>query len=95
MPDLDALPIFLPSDTVAQLLGFQSVQTFLDERPRLEDGEGFPPPVKFHQRPLRWRKEHVAHWLQRQAEDWIDAQGTLVVGQNPNIKLTVFEGGGR
>lgn len=60
-------PAFIPTPAVADLLGV-SPATLLRKRAELEDDLGFPPPVAFVQRPLRWRADLVRAWLDRQGQ---------------------------
>lgn len=58
-------PIFIATGDVAQLLGL-SDGGFLRQRPRLEDEAGFPEPMPFARRPLRWRRDQVLAWIEGQ-----------------------------
>lgn len=60
-------PDFIPTRDVAELLGV-SPMTLLRKRAELEEDHGFPPPVAFAQRPLRWRADLVRGWLDRQGQ---------------------------
>jgi predicted DNA-binding transcriptional regulator AlpA len=56
---------FITTDKVAHLLGMAPA-TFLDKRARLIRDHGFPQPMPFIQRPLRWRADRVLAWLEEQ-----------------------------
>ena len=58
--------LFLTAAEVAPLIGYASANAFLCARERLEEGEGFPPPIL--QRavvPFRWRRDEVIAWANR------------------------------
>lgn len=58
-------PDFIPARAVADLLGV-SPEHLLRKREVWAEDHGFPPPVAFIQRPLRWRADLVRAWLERQ-----------------------------
>lgn len=55
--------IFITAHDVADMLEFQSAAQFLTRRAALERDQGFPTPVVFCQRPLKWRRTDVQSWL--------------------------------
>lgn len=59
------LPVFITAARVAQLLDMASADAFLAQRPRLED-QGFPLPLPWSRRPLKWRADQVRAWIDRQ-----------------------------
>lgn len=73
---------FIDAADVAQLTGFQNAAAFLRARPRLED-EGFPLPMPTSMRPLLWRREQVAAW--------VNVQG---VPRDQRIDLTTMRNAG-
>ncbi len=58
-------PDFIDSATVADLLGLPS-QGFLARRESLIADHGFPQPMPYARRPMRWRRDMVLAWLQEQ-----------------------------
>jgi hypothetical protein len=56
---------FIPAAMVAQLLDLPNAEAFLYRREALED-QGFPLPVSWSRRPLKWRTDQVAAWINRQ-----------------------------
>jgi hypothetical protein len=71
------LPAFITSSHVAQLLDLPSAASFLARRDELED-LGFPLPVAWSARPLKWRLELVQGWIDRQGRP-------RAVGQRPQL----------
>lgn len=59
------LPDFINSAQVAQLLDLPSANAFLARRDALEE-MGFPLPVAWSSRPLKWRADLVQGWILRQ-----------------------------
>ena len=67
---------FVTTAEVAQLLDL-SEGVFLRKRAELEDRNGFPQPMPHSRRPLRWRIDQVAAWIDSQGlpaaiEDRVD-----------------------
>lgn len=62
---LDALPVFLTTDQVANVLGLDSGAAFLRQRPRLETETLFPLAMPHARRPFRWRADEVLAWVDR------------------------------
>ncbi len=62
---MSTLPMFITSAQVAQLLDLPSANAFLARRAELED-QGFPLPVSWISRPLKWRADLVQTWIARQ-----------------------------
>lgn len=56
---------FIPSATVADLLGLSSPAAFLARRDRLEDDLYFPLPMPHSRRPLLWKADEVQAWIDR------------------------------
>lgn len=71
------LPAFITSSHVAQLLDLPSAASFLARRAELED-QGFPLPVSWMSRPLKWRSDLVQGWIARQGYP-------RAVGQRPQL----------
>lgn len=61
-----ALRPLITSDAVAQLIGLDSARAFLRQRERLETEELFPPPVRVQLRAMRWNRDAVLAWVDRQ-----------------------------
>ena len=61
-----ALPLLISADAVARLLGLDSARAFLRQRARLEDDLFFPPAVQVQLKNLRWRRDEVLAWIDRQ-----------------------------
>lgn len=59
------LPLFLTSDQVAGVIGLPDATAFLRIRPRLERENLFPLPMPTSRRPMRWRHDEVAAWVDR------------------------------
>lgn len=59
------LPMFITSAQVAQLLELPNANSFLARRADLEE-RGFPLPCSWIARPMKWRCELVAAWIQTQ-----------------------------
>lgn len=60
------LRLLITSDEVAALLGLDSARAFLRQRDRLEGVEFFPPPIRVQLRAMRWRRDEVLAWINRQ-----------------------------
>lgn len=60
------LRLLITSDEVAALLGLDSARAFLRQRDRLERDLHFPPPVRVQLRAMRWRRDEVLTWVDRQ-----------------------------
>lgn len=58
-------PLFLTSAGVAQALGLPGADAFLARRARLERDTLFPLPMPHSARPLLWRQDEVAAWIDR------------------------------
>ncbi len=56
---------FVDASAVATLCGFPDRAAFLRARNRLEEHEGFPLPMPSLRRPLLWRADQVAAWVDR------------------------------
>ena len=56
-----AKSIFIDATEIAQLLEFDTKMMFLHRRKDME-AEGFPRPVSFIRKPLRWRRDDVLAW---------------------------------
>jgi predicted DNA-binding transcriptional regulator AlpA len=54
--------LFISAAEVAAMMEFTGPAGFLTRRARLE-AIGFPPPVPFVTRPLKWRRAAVQAWL--------------------------------
>lgn len=59
-------PIHIDAIEVARLIGFNSRAAFLKHRDRLEYDQDFPLPVPTCQRPLKWRRDQVLAWHEKQ-----------------------------
>lgn len=60
-----AQPIFITAEAVALRLGL-TPQAFLSKRLELEDHHGFPLPLPWWKRPLKYRADLVDHWIAAQ-----------------------------
>lgn len=58
--------IFITADAVAEMIGAASTQAFMRQRTELETEHGFPLPMPSARRPLRWRRDQVAAWIEAQ-----------------------------
>ena len=58
-------PIFITAPIVAEMIGFDTATTFLDNRERLQEQSGFPAPMPTYLRPLKWRRDAVEAWLEQ------------------------------
>lgn len=58
-------PAFITSDQVAATIGLSDGAAFLRIRDRLERENLFPLPMPTSRRPLRWRSDEVAAWVNR------------------------------
>lgn len=58
--------LLITSDEVAGLLGLVNAAAFLRQRERLEAEALFPPCVKVQKRAMRWRRDEVLAWVDRQ-----------------------------
>ncbi len=56
-----AQSIFIDAIEIAELLEFDNKLMFLNRRKDME-AEGFPHPVSFIRKPLRWRRDDVLAW---------------------------------
>lgn len=63
---LNTPPIFVDTAEVADLLGLPSAAAFLTRRVELEDSAGFPMSLPHWKRPLKYRRDQVLAWLERQ-----------------------------
>jgi len=62
----DALPCFIRSARVAELLGYAGPLAFLAARKRLEEDHAFPVPMPTCRNPMIWRRDLVEAWLAEQ-----------------------------
>ncbi|GAB1361786.1 hypothetical protein MASR1M32_10220 [Rhodobacter sp.] len=62
---MTTLPLFLNADLVASQIGLQDGNAFLRQRARLERENLFPLPLPVRRRPMLWRGDEVAAWLDR------------------------------
>jgi len=60
-----SLPTFIDTSAVAQMIGC-TPDEFLRRRIELEDSHGFPLPLPHWRRPLKWRADQVALWIEGQ-----------------------------
>lgn len=58
-------PDFIDAAGVAQLMGLPNADAFLWRRETLA-AQGFPLPVSWSRRPLKWRTDQVMRWLDQQ-----------------------------
>lgn len=65
---MTATPAFITSDRVADMLGLPDGAAFLRQRARLEEDCLFPLPMPTSRRPMRWRADAVAAWVDRQGQ---------------------------
>ena len=77
------LPAFITSAQVAQLLDLPSASSFLARRDELED-IGFPLPVAWSARPLKWRADLVQGWIARQGYPRAMGNRPQLVVSNPH-----------
>lgn len=59
-------PTFIDAAAVAQLLGLPGPAAFLARRADLEDRHGFPIPLPWWRRPLKYRRDQVLAWRDMQ-----------------------------
>lgn len=59
-------PVFLDAAGVAELIGLPDAGAFLRRRVALEDRTQFPLPLPHWRRPLKYRRDQVLAWLDRQ-----------------------------
>lgn len=55
--------VFITSDQVAELLEFGTKAQFMTRRTDLIRKHGFPPPLPFIRRPMKWRRADVEAWV--------------------------------
>lgn len=60
------LPPFITADQVAQIIGLDDGAAFLRQRLRLQLETLFPLPLPVQKRPMRWKRDEVQAWLDRQ-----------------------------
>ncbi|GHF33106.1 helix-turn-helix transcriptional regulator [Seohaeicola zhoushanensis] len=72
---------FVTADEVARMTGFESGEAFLRARDRLEKRERFPAPMPTCLRPLKWRRDAIAAWVEEHG-----IFGTRAVS-GPNVVL--------
>ena len=77
-------PIFIPTATVAALLAIRP-QHFLQRLPVLIEDQGFPEPMPHSRRPLLFRRDRVAAWIEEQGLP--RAQATPARPQGRNVIL--------
>jgi hypothetical protein len=58
-------PLFIDTCAVADLLGLPPAG-FLARRAGLIADHGFPQPMPYARRPLRWRRDRVLAWIEEQ-----------------------------
>lgn len=66
MTNVLTLPSFVDAAQVAAMLGHADAAEFLRRRIELEDNHGFPIPLPHWKRPLKWRADQVALWIEGQ-----------------------------
>ena len=73
-------PFFIDAGAVAQLLDLPSADAFLSRRALMQT-QGFPAPVAFIRRPLKWSRAAVLAWRDRLGEVTLppDPTGKVVV----------------
>lgn len=59
-----ARPEFITAPVVASLIGFNNAGTFLQARARMEQDQGFPPPMPTSRKPLKWRRSAIEAWVE-------------------------------
>ena len=57
---------FIEAPDVAALLDLPSGEAFLAKRRGLERDHGFPKPMVWSLRPMKWRADRVRAWIQEQ-----------------------------
>jgi hypothetical protein len=77
------LPAFITSAQVAQLLDLPSANSFLAKRDELEE-LGFPLPVAWSSRPMKWRSDLVEGWIARQGYPRGQGERPRLVVSNPH-----------
>lgn len=55
--------VFITARQVAQLLEFETTQQFRSRRDHLIRDLGFPRPVPFIRKPMKWRRDDVENWI--------------------------------
>ncbi|AUC52321.1 hypothetical protein CDO87_03560 [Sagittula sp. P11] len=60
---IDSFPDFITASQVAAMTGFSNATAFLKARDRLERDEEFPAPMPTQLRPMKWRRDAVAAWV--------------------------------
>lgn len=72
--------VFITSAEVAQMLDYPSPAAFLQHRQRLEDDTLFPQPAATRtRRNLRWHRDQVQAWINRQGAPRPGRDGNLVL----------------
>jgi predicted DNA-binding transcriptional regulator AlpA len=71
---------FWTADEVAEYLGFRCKETFLKGRDAMEALMGFPPPLPYLARPLRWRSDQIEAWLENQGTPEADGDNVVDLG---------------
>lgn len=79
---------FIDANTVAELTGHCDAAAFLRARSRLEREHGFPIPMPTSRRPLLWRRDTVAAWVQAQGHPRDDMVAIeAVIATSPNVRM--------
>lgn len=82
------MPPFVTAAGVASLIGMADAAAFLRARDRLEQDHGFPLPMPTSRRPLLWRRETVAAWVEAQGHARDDmANLAAIIAASPNVRL--------
>lgn len=74
---------FIDAGTVAALIGLDGRGAFLRRRADLERMHGFPVPLPYGTRTLRWRRSQVMGWLEDQGR----AATHVAKSDAPQIRL--------
>lgn len=71
---------YITADAIAGLMDLPNTAAFLSRRDALETDHGFPPPVPWARRPLKWQRAAVQKWLavQGQPDTMTGAAGPLI-----------------
>jgi len=79
---------FIDAQMVAKLCGFHDAKRFLARRAYMEQN-GFPAPVHWLKRPLKWRRDQVMGWIEMQGVAQIHAS---VIEQADNVIMMKHAG---
>lgn len=74
---------FITAQIVAEMTGFDTASAFLRARDRMERDQDFPTPMPTCLRPMKWRNDAVAAWVETRGRP---AAATPFVG-GPNVIL--------